>query len=189
MLREAGVETMVVDPLRATHGGMSGEPPRLEVREIEKSFPGVRALTGVSFDVRAGEVHALLGENGAGKSTLIKIMSGVFRPNRGAILVDGQETRSPAPRRRAAPASRRSIKSCCCFPELTVAENIFMGHAPKREFRAHRSGARCAKKRRALLASLEIHDLDADEHRRPRSPSAIASASKSYARFRSTRAC
>ena len=59
--------------------------PLLEVREIEKTFPGVRALSGVSFDVRAGEVHALLGENGAGKSTLIKMMAGLLMPSRGAL--------------------------------------------------------------------------------------------------------
>jgi len=61
--------------------------PLLEVRGIEKSFPGVRALSNVSFEVRAGEAHALIGENGAGKSTLIKIMSGVYRPAAGSILI------------------------------------------------------------------------------------------------------
>jgi ABC-type sugar transport system ATPase subunit len=65
--------------------------PLLEVRNIEKTFPGVRALSGVSFDVRPGEVHALLGENGAGKSTLIKIVSGVYQPDVGSILVNGTQ--------------------------------------------------------------------------------------------------
>ena len=79
---------------------MSAEPefdlslraaPLLAVRDIEKAFPGVRALSGVSFHVRAGEVHALLGENGAGKSTLIKIVSGVYQPDLGSILVNGEQ--------------------------------------------------------------------------------------------------
>ena len=71
--------------------------PLLEVRDLEKSFPGVRALSGVSFDVSAGEVHALLGENGAGKSTLIKIVSGVYQPDAGEILIDGRAARFATP--------------------------------------------------------------------------------------------
>ena len=64
----------------------AASPFLLEVRDLEKTFPGVRALYEVSFSVARGEVHSLLGENGAGKSTLIKIVSGVFPPNRGRIL-------------------------------------------------------------------------------------------------------
>src|SRR4051794_14770476 len=63
--------------------------PLFELSGIAKSFPGVRALDDVSFDLRPGEVHALLGENGAGKSTLVKIMSGVYRPDRGVIRISG----------------------------------------------------------------------------------------------------
>jgi rhamnose transport system ATP-binding protein len=135
--------------------------PLLEVRGLEKSFPGVRALSDVSFSVMAGEVHALLGENGAGKSTLIKIVSGVFPPNAGQILIDGTERKFDLPEdaRRAGVAT--IYQELLLFPELTVAENIFMGHAPRAfggrlDWRAMRDRAE------ALLASLEIHDLPAD---------------------------
>ncbi len=105
--------------------------PLLTVRAIEKSFPGVRALSGVSFDAASGEVHALLGENGAGKSTLIKIVSGVFPPDRGEVLVDGRQVdlARPDDARRAGIAT--IYQELLLFPELTVAENIFMGHAPR----------------------------------------------------------
>ena len=136
--------------------------PLLEVRGIEKFFPGVRALSGVSFELRAGEVHALLGENGAGKSTLIKIMSGVYRPDGGSILVEGRETRlaTPDDARRAGIAT--IYQELLLFPELSVAENIFLGHAPRAQggridWRAMRAKAD------ALLASLEIDDLAVDQ--------------------------
>ena len=65
------------------------QPPRLEVRKVGKRFPGVRALHEVDFDLREGEVLALIGENGAGKSTLMKILAGVQPPDQGEVLVDG----------------------------------------------------------------------------------------------------
>ena len=148
----------------ATDNSEGSEPaaPLLQVRDIEKSFPGVRALSGVSFDVRAGEVHALLGENGAGKSTLIKIVSGVYPPDLGSILVEGREVRfaSPDDARRAGVAT--IYQELLLFPELSVAENIFLGHAPlagagRIDWRAMRAQAE------KLLASLEIDDLTADE--------------------------
>jgi len=135
--------------------------PLLEVRGIEKSFPGVRALSNVSFEVRAGEAHALIGENGAGKSTLIKIMSGVYRPDAGSILIDGRETRlaTPDDARRAGIAT--IYQELLLFPELSVAENIFLGHAPKAGF--GRIDLRAMRERaEALLASLDIDDLAAD---------------------------
>jgi rhamnose transport system ATP-binding protein len=139
----------------------SAGAPLLAVRDIAKSFPGVRALSDVSFEVAPGEVHALLGENGAGKSTLIKIVSGVYRPDSGAIFVDGEpkEFQLPGDARRAGIAT--IYQELLLFPELTVAENIFMGHAPRAglgrlDWRAMRARAE------ELLASLEIHDLAAD---------------------------
>jgi rhamnose transport system ATP-binding protein len=139
-----------------------GAPPLLVVRDIEKSFPGVRALSGVSFDLRAGEVHALLGENGAGKSTLIKILSGVYQPDGGAILVDGRESRFASPDDARKAGVTTIYQELLLFPELTVAENIFLGHAPRAgagriDWRTMRAKAE------ALLASLDITDLKADQ--------------------------
>jgi rhamnose transport system ATP-binding protein len=132
--------------------------PLLAVAGIEKSFPGVRALSGVSFEVAPGEVHALLGENGAGKSTLIKIISGVYQPDAGTIHVDGRPLRldSPDDGRRAGIAT--IYQELLLFRDLTVAENVFMGHAPRG--RGGRLDWKAmAAKTEALLATLEIVDL------------------------------
>src|SRR3712207_5238449 len=134
-------------------------PPVLEVVGLEKSFPGVRALADVRFDVRAGEVHALLGENGAGKSTLIKIVSGVYRPDAGEIRIDGREVRFAGPQEAQGAGIATVYQELLLFPDLTVAENVFLGHAPRTrwggiDWRAMR--ARAAE----ILASLEIHQLD-----------------------------
>ena len=136
--------------------------PLLEVRNLEKTFPGVRALSGVSFDVRPGEAHALLGENGAGKSTLIKIVSGVYQPDAGEILIDGRVTRFATPEDAKRAGVATIYQELLLFPELTVAENIYLGHAPRArggriDWRAMRAKAD------ALLASLEIDDLAADQ--------------------------
>jgi rhamnose transport system ATP-binding protein len=137
-------------------GGLAA--PLLAVAGIEKSFPGVRALSGVSFEVAPGEVHALLGENGAGKSTLIKIISGVYQPDAGTIHVDGRLFRldSPDDARRAGIAT--IYQELLLFRDLTVAENVFMGHAPRG--RGGRLDWKAmAAKTEALLATLEIFDL------------------------------
>ena len=111
-----------------------GMPPVLELTDISKSFPGVQALKAVRFDMRAGEVHALLGENGAGKSTLIKIVSGVHRPDQGGIRIDGQEVAFASPLEAQRAGIATIYQELLLFPELTVAENIFMGHAPRNRF-------------------------------------------------------
>ncbi len=135
--------------------------PVLRLQDVSKAFPGVQALRGVQFDVRAGEVHALLGENGAGKSTLIKIVSGVYRPDSGSIVLDGQPVQLHSPHEAQRAGIATIYQELLLFPELTVAENIFMGHAPRRawggiDWRAAATGAR------QILASLDIHDLDVE---------------------------
>ncbi len=131
----------------------------LALDQICKSFPGVRALDKVDFEVRAGEVHALLGENGAGKSTLIKIVSGLYQPDAGTIRIDGQPVRLASPHDAQGQGIATIFQELLLFPELTVAENIFMGHAPRTRFGAI-DWAAMRGKARELLASLDIHDLD-----------------------------
>ena len=133
--------------------------PVLELKGISKRFPGVQALEDVSFDVHAGEIHALLGENGAGKSTLIKIASGVYQPDAGEILVDLQRVRFYSPNDAQAHGIGAIYQELLLYPELTVAENIFMGHAPRSKFGTIRWSA-MRDQALELLASLNIHDLD-----------------------------
>jgi rhamnose transport system ATP-binding protein len=105
--------------------------PVLELRNISKSFPGVQALSDVSFSLYPGEVHALIGENGAGKSTLIKVMTGVYAPDQGEMRLDGQ----PIQIRNSMDAQTHGIAAIyqepMVFPDLNVAENIFISHADR----------------------------------------------------------
>ncbi len=105
--------------------------PLLSIEHISKSFPGVRALADVSFEVRTGEVHALVGENGAGKSTLMKILAGVYHPDSGGIRWQGQ----PVALRSPAEAQRLGIsiiyQEFNLLPDLTVAENVLLNREPR----------------------------------------------------------
>ena len=108
---------------------MSG-PSLLEARGISKAFPGVRALIGVDFTVEAGEIHALVGENGAGKSTLVKIITGVYQPDAGTLLIDGRDVRI-ATRRDAERLGIAAIhQEIVLVPELDVASNMLLGEPP-----------------------------------------------------------
>jgi ABC-type sugar transport system ATPase subunit len=133
----------------------------IEIRGASKSFAGVRVLNTVSFDMRPGEVHALLGENGAGKSTLIKIMSGLYQPDEGAILINGSPARFATPREAHAAGIATVHQELLLFPELTVAENIFLGQAPKKPWGALDWPA-MRRRSRELLDSLDSPDLDID---------------------------
>ena len=104
----------------------------LEMRHIVKSFPGVRALKGVNFDLRRGEVHALVGQNGAGKSTLIKILSGVYSLDSGEIILDGSPVHFSDPMAAQAAGIRTVYQETSLSPYLTTGENLFLGHEPRR---------------------------------------------------------
>ncbi len=117
---------------------MSAEPNpttpevRLEVSGIRKQFPGVVALDDVSLRLRAGEIHALLGENGAGKSTLIKILTGVYQPDQGEIRLDGSPVRFASPRSALAAGISVVHQERNLIPQFTVAENILLERIPTR---------------------------------------------------------
>jgi D-xylose transport system ATP-binding protein len=106
----------------------------LEMNAITKSFPGVRALDGVSFDLREGEVHALVGENGAGKSTLMKILAGVYPHGQygGEILLEGTSRRFTSVRDSEAAGIAVIFQELSLVKDLNVAENIFLGREPRR---------------------------------------------------------
>jgi rhamnose transport system ATP-binding protein len=136
--------------------------PILQVTNIQKQFPGVHALKGVDFEVMPGEVHALLGENGAGKSTLIKIIAGVYTPDSGEMLLDGRPVSFTNPRDAQNAGVATMYQELSLYPELTVAENIFMGHAPRRSFGPLSivDWDTMYVRAKELLAELEIYDMD-----------------------------
>ncbi len=126
----------------------------LEMRGISQIFPGVKALDNVSIALYPGKVTALIGENGAGKSTLVKILTGIYRPNEGEILVDGKPVYF-ATAQAAIDAGVTAIhQETVLFDELSVAENIFLGHAPRTRWRTI-DWSEMNSRARALLTSLE----------------------------------
>jgi rhamnose transport system ATP-binding protein len=133
---------------------VDGPSPVLAMRGISKRFGATRALDGVSLDLHRGEVHALVGENGAGKSTLIKVMTGVHQPDEGEVLVDGE----PVTLHNAADAQARGIAAIfqepLIFPDLSVAENIFIGH--RDQGRVLHWKRMCADATE-ILARLDVH--------------------------------
>ncbi len=105
--------------------------PILQVREIHKVFPGTKALSNVSMEFHAGEVHAVVGENGAGKSTLMNILSGVFPPTEGQIILEGEEVRFQSPRQAQEKGIAIVHQELSLCPHLTVGENMFIGRLPR----------------------------------------------------------
>ena len=133
------------------------DAPLLEIRGLTKGFPGVQALSGVDVTVRAGEIHALMGENGAGKSTLIKVLTGVYPRDAGETRIAGHAVRPASPREAEACGISTVYQEVNLIPHLSVAENICLGRQPTR-FGAIRWGL-IRERARAALARLDV-DID-----------------------------
>jgi rhamnose transport system ATP-binding protein len=133
----------------------------LEVYNLTKIFPGIRALDDVHLTVRSGEVHALIGENGAGKSTLVKILTGVYTPTTGKLVFDGKEIAF----KNAIEAQEAGIvaihQEASMFPELSVTENIYMGHHLRNE-KTHKLDWKAMTENTRLLLSQMQLDIDPD---------------------------
>jgi len=135
---------------------------------ITRNFPGVTALRDVSFEVRSGECHALLGENGAGKSTLGKILAGMYRPDGGRVLIDGHEVRFSSPRDAARAGVAIVHQELVFCPNLSVAENLCLHDLPQRGVFVDRQ--RLKSRAEALLGQIGL-EVDVD---RPLSSLSIA---------------
>ncbi|MEL6100843.1 MAG: sugar ABC transporter ATP-binding protein [Pseudomonadota bacterium] len=110
------------------------DTPVLALKGITKTFPGVKALSDVSLRLHPGQVTALVGENGAGKSTVVKILTGIYQPDGGEILVDGTAVQFPTSQAAGNAGVTAIHQETVLFDELSIAENIFLGHAPRGRF-------------------------------------------------------
>ena len=110
---------------------MDGLQPRLSIRHVTKSFAGIHALRDIAFDIAPGAIHALVGENGAGKSTLVKIITGIEGADSGQLLLDGAECRFRSPMEARAHGVLAVYQDPKLFPNLDIAENVFMGIHPR----------------------------------------------------------
>ena len=126
------------------------------MEEIEKTFPGVHALNQAHFELRAGEVHALVGENGAGKSTLMKVLAGVYAKDAGRILYRGQEVDIPNPRAAQTLGISMIHQELNLMPHLTLAQNIFVGREPRQGVRFVLDEKEINAKTQALFDSMRL---------------------------------
>src|SRR3712207_195093 len=133
--------------------------PVFRLRNVTKRFGGVTAVEGVDFDLRAGEVHALVGENGAGKSTLMKIVHGLYPPDEGTLEVGGEPVDFTSPREAEAAGIAMIPQELDLFPELSVTENLFVGRHQPRTGWGTLDRAAMRAEARERLSSLGV-DLD-----------------------------
>ncbi len=128
----------------------------LEMEGIHKRFPGVHALNDVKFDVRAGEVHALVGENGAGKSTLMKVLNGIYKKDAGTIVYKGKEETIESPIAAQKLGIGMIHQELNLMPHLSVSDNIFIGKEPKK-LGFFLDAAKAKKYTQALLDSMHLN--------------------------------
>ena len=131
--------------------------PLMEMRNVSKHFPGVKALDGVDFDLYPGEVHALCGENGAGKSTLIKIFGGIYQQDNGEILIDGHQAHLTNPRVSQDFGIRIVHQELNLVESRTVAENIFLGRFPVGKIRLAVSWTKLIRETKSVLDKMGIN--------------------------------
>ena len=135
---------------------MDEQKPILTVTEVTKTFPGVVALDNVSFDIRPGEVHALVGENGAGKSTLMKVLAGLYKADAGEIVYNGKPVQITSPLDARQQGILLIHQELSLSPELSVAENIYLGAWPTNRFGVLKK----SRLRRDAKAALEALGAD-----------------------------
>jgi len=128
----------------------------IKMKGIKKYFYGVKALDGVDFKVRTGEVQALIGENGAGKSTLVKILTGVYQPTAGSIILNDKPVQFPSPQVSQKAGISAIHQEATMFPDLSVMENIFMGHHIRNKSNGLLSWKEMKNKTQILLDKLEL---------------------------------
>jgi simple sugar transport system ATP-binding protein/ribose transport system ATP-binding protein len=133
-------------------------PTLLACRDLEKSYGGTRALDGVSLDIRAGSVHALVGENGAGKSTLARIVCGVSAPDRGELLLRGRPVAFASPRAARDAGIAFVAQELALVPRMTAPDNVFLGQEPRRAGVVDRRGLRARFRRLADEAGFDLPD-------------------------------
>ncbi|MFA7129818.1 MAG: ATP-binding cassette domain-containing protein, partial [Sphaerochaeta sp.] len=133
----------------------------LTMKQINMTFPGVKALNNVDFSLKRGEIHALMGENGAGKSTLIKVLTGVHTMDSGEIYLQGQDTMviNHSPKEAQENGISTVYQEVNLCPNISVAENVFVGRQPLTRFRAVKWKEMNARAKK-ILQSVGLQDLD-----------------------------
>lgn len=129
--------------------------PRLQVKNISKVFPGVKALSDISIDFYPGEAHALVGENGAGKSTLIKIIAAVYTATEGKVYLEGKECNFSSPKEALDAGISVIQQELSIAPDLTVAENIYLGREPHKGVKLDRKKMNADTQ--SLLDDMDLH--------------------------------